>query len=160
MNNFLVFLAQKEDRHILSPLIPTCLCVCVCVFVCFSQEVLVLFVRYFYSGRTHQLAPPQLSWFWAIFCPVITRTSMWVCVLLTFILIWRGSGGWYGGKWWTIYFTTPPPYLSPLCAVWYIARTCSLAAFNPSRSLHRKDHMLVIIRSCTGGSRSHSYDLL
>ncbi len=28
-----------------------------------------------------------ISWFRAIFCPVITRTSMWVCVLLTFILI-------------------------------------------------------------------------
>ncbi len=30
--------------------------------------------------------------------------------------------------------TTLPPYLSPLrSAVWYIARTCSLAAFNPLR---------------------------
>ena len=40
--------------------------------------------------RTHQLAPPQLSWFRAIFCPVITQVSMWMCVRLTFILIWRG----------------------------------------------------------------------
>ncbi len=87
------FLAHKEDQ-VLSPLILTHVCVCVhvCLYV-LARKYLVLFVLYFYSGRTHQLAPPQLSWFWAIFCPVITRTSMWVCVLLTFILIWRGSGG-------------------------------------------------------------------
>ncbi len=44
-----------------SPSISSKVCVCVCV--CFSQEVLVLFVLYFYSGRTHQLAPSQLSLF-------------------------------------------------------------------------------------------------